>query len=91
MTHLIKMSTTYTINPRRTWWVPYWDTLMFAACIYTAVFLPIEIGVIRETKVNVIFVISLVLSFLFAVDMGMNVRRAAYPRPCTHLRTRAGR
>jgi hypothetical protein len=34
---------------------------MFAACIYTAIFLPIEIGVIRETKVNMIFVVSLVL------------------------------
>eukprot|EP00966_Prymnesium_polylepis_P233840 5409018-Prymnesium_polylepis.1 len=51
---------------------------MFLGCIYTAIALPVEIGLSQEAQVDFGFVIALVLSFLFFIDLIMNFNRAVY-------------
>jgi hypothetical protein len=69
------------INPRSSWWMPYWDFTSFAMLFFTAVVTPVEVVFTRDGDpgwfflnllVNLFFFCDLILNFFMAYQEDAN-------------------
>ena len=59
------------INPRHSPWVSHWDAVVVSGLLYTAVFTPVDVGLVQERSV-VLFIFNTIFDVIFLGDLVLN-------------------
>ena len=70
----------YVIHPRKSRWVPHWDSILVLAMIYTCILTPVEICLFKDVRLGeatdriyvTMFVLNQCCNAVFATDLVLN-------------------